>query len=140
MELMLYVADDIQTMSNGKCVAMGLYTDRVIQIDDAQGKGRRPSPAEPAGMSSLGLLATIMGLPGGKHEVVAFLVDPSGRKMPYEIPSQVADVPTNATGVNLLFNFAPFVIPLLGLYKFVVAVDGRELEATFEVRETPKSA
>lgn len=133
MEVLIYVADDIQSLADQKTLMVGVYTDRVLVVHLPKDAPEIASQETPIGIPSLSVMFTVIGLEPGEHQGQPKLLYPDGSLSPGDLqPFKFSVAPGGAA--NLLFKFAPFIMPQAGKYTVAVAVDDVPLEAFFEVR------
>lgn len=134
MELLLYLADDVQRLESGKLILVGVYTDRVVVLNPIGEAPEGPTPEQPYAITKLAFVLTLCGVPAGRHRFAFSVIDPNGEQVPYEgFPTPESDVPDGGSP-QYIINCAPFVVPVLGVYKFIVTVSGEPVESTFELR------
>lgn len=131
MRTSLFVADSAQVLADGKLMAVGMYTDRVLQVgaDDRID----PTPEVPFGLPTLSLVLTIMDLLPGEYEVQLGLKDATGKDYPATLPVRPFNVQAGGSA-NIVLNFAPFVIFTFGRHELVASVAGKTARESFEVR------
>lgn len=134
MQLHLYVADQVDTLSSGKTLLFGLYADRVILLhippDDPGPSSERPHGA------FLSFLVCISGLSPGEHEVRIAILDPSGKQVMTAAPQAGSTAVSVGAGqsVNIVLPAAQITFTQLGYFAVVVDVDGTPVESGFEIR------
>jgi hypothetical protein len=135
MQLFLYPADELQMLANGKPMVSGLYSDRVIVCNLAEG-APLPSSEEPLLLERMCFLVCVADLPVGDLELAFYLEQLGGEPLPYELPTAKVSVPEPGGSANYQMRFAPFVVPAFGRYRFRVSEAQTRSEATaeFEVR------
>jgi hypothetical protein len=134
MKSTLFVADSIQTLADGKNIAIGLYTDRALQLA-VDPNAPEPSAEMPFGTLSLGLLFTVLDLDAGAYDIQMSIVGPNGIDYPSgPVPPQTIQV-SAARSANVIANLTPFLIPAFGTYAMRLDVKGQGvLEEAFTVR------
>ena len=129
MQLRLYVADEFRPLADGKILAVGLFPDLLILVNE-------PPPA-PDGTAAplivrLAFLACIMGLEPGEHVVSLSINDPAGAALPNRIDNAAVRVEVNA--LNLIVSVPAFEVRGGGTYTARVTVDaGAALSHDFSI-------
>lgn len=136
MQATIYVADDIQSLAEGKTLMVGVFTDRVIVLNVPPEAREMVNKGEPIGLAALSLMFTITGIEPGEHVGVPRITLPNGEPSPNHAEPSPFSVPKGG-GANLLFKFQPFFVVGPGKYDVTVDVDGVPISADFEVRLAP---
>lgn len=136
MHATLYVADDIQSLADGKTLMVGVYTDRVLVMNVPPDAIEAVSQGTFIGLATLALMVTISDIEPGEHIAVPRIALPDGRPSPNQIDSAPFSVPVGGAA-NLLFKLQPFFISGAGRYTLTVEVGGSPVSADFEVRLAP---
>lgn len=137
MRLQLLIADHFDTLANGKVVALGLFTDRVV-VMNLPADMAAPTVEMPFGLD-LGLLLTLSDtvLNGADAEVS---IHPPGG-LPSVAVIRMAGLSVNpGASANLLTKLQPLIIPCPGVYEVQVKVGGQVMTDSFEVRIVPLPA
>ena len=133
MQATLYVADDIQSLAEGKTLMVGVFTDRVVVLNVPPDAREMVNKGEPIGLASLSLMFTITGLDAGEYVGTPQITLPNGEPSPNQAEPSPFSVPKGGAA-NLLLRFQPFFVVGAGRYDVTVAVDGVSVSADFEVR------
>lgn len=133
MESFFYVADDVQTLADGKLLLVGLYADRVLVMNIPRSAGVKLSAETPAGIASLAVVLTLVGLAPGEMTLATRLVLPDGTQSMQQLPDQKLKVVAGGSN-NVVLKFSPFIVPQAGTYTLSTAFDGQVIESRFEVR------
>ena len=132
MKGLLYVADNFQTLQDGKVLAVGLYADKVVVMNipiDAP----EPSAELPFGIS-LGLLVCLLELPAADVSGHISILPPSGHAM---APPMSFAVPAQAgRSANIVLATNPFLVSEPGVYQVVVDIADLHIAESFEIRMT----
>lgn len=133
MQAILFVADDIQTLSDGKILTVGLYADRVLIFQHSAPTDEAIKASGVPGIAQLCLMVTLVGLPIGKFEMKANFLAPDGSEFAKQIgPSPVVVEPGRSA--NLVFKIAPFGAAKAGKYRVSVDLGAMQFTSEFEVR------
>jgi hypothetical protein len=138
MDLILYVADDIQTLINGKQVLTGLYPDRVVIALSKPEWPEGPTEQAPFAIQTLSLLVCLTGMPVGRHDVDFDILSPTGQPMQYSRRGMQTEAQENGS-VSLVIQISPFVFQHLGNYVVRVRASGLEATGVFEMRVAKKA-
>lgn len=135
MESFLYIADDIQTLSEGKMLVVGLYSDRTLNIGrDSVSGGHSPPGTVPA-VAQMSLMVTLTDVPEGTYEASTTFLAPNGTEFAKPVPAmQVAATPERS--LNFLVKIAPFALPMPGSYRVITTLGPHRFENIFQVRFT----
>lgn len=131
MRTSLIVTDSAQVLADGKILAVGMYTDRVLQM--ASEGNLQPTADMPFGMASLTLVLTIMDLVPGQHEVQLSLKDPNGKEYAAKLPARLLVIRPGGSA-NIVMQFVPFIVPSFGRFELEASVAGQVGRESFEVR------
>ena len=130
MKALLYVADNFQSLQDGKVLAVGLYSDKVVILNipiDAP----EPSSKLPFGIS-LGLLVCLLDLPAEDVSGNISILPPSGHAlvspMTFAVPAQAG------RSANIVLALNPFLVSEPGLYQVVVDIADVRISESFEIR------
>lgn len=136
MQATLYVADDIQSLADGKTLMVGVFTDRVVVLKAPPDVLETVSKGTPIGLAALSLMFTITGLEPGEHVSAPRITLPNGEPSPNQVAPGPFSVPKGGAA-NLLLKLQPFFVIGPGKYDVTVEVDGVPVSADFEVRLAP---
>ncbi len=136
MQANLYVADDIQSLADGKTLMVGVYTDRVLLLNVPPEVLEKVNEGPPIGLATLSLMFTITGLEPGEHTCAPLITLPNGQPSPNAVAPGSFSV-RKGGAANLVWKFMPFFIIGPGKYDVTVKVDGVPVSADFEVRLAP---
>lgn len=134
MEALLYIADDIQSLTDKKLLVVGLYSDRVIVFQrDPKDERLVPDGAAAPAVAQLCVLLTVIDFPPGTYEATIGFIGPDGKEYAKALgPSTV--VAESGSGTNLVVKIAPFAAPMPGKYTVHAVIGGTVIERAFEVR------
>lgn len=132
MKTLLYIADNIQRMADGKLLMLGVYPDHVIQLNFPKDVAVRPTKEMPTVMNSLSIVVVIFEMPPGKRRVEPNMHLPNGEVSQKMAAVEFDTAETNTA--NLLFNFTPLFIPMEGIYRLEFEIDGERLSFPITIR------
>lgn len=136
MQATLYVADDIQSLAEGKTLMVGVFTDRVVVLNVPPETVEMVNKGTPLGLAALALMFTITDIEPGEHVGAPRITLPNGEPSPNQVEPSPFSVPKGGAA-NLLLKFQPFFVIGAGKYDVTVEVDGVPVSADFEVRVAP---
>ena len=132
MKGLLYVADNFQTLQDGKVLAVGLYPDKVVVMNipvDAP----EPSRELPFGIN-LGLLLCLVDLPSDDVAGKIIILPPSGHAL--APPMSFAVQAQAGRSANIVLAANPFPVSEPGVYQVVVDIADLHIAESFEIRMT----
>ena len=132
MKGLLYVADNFQTLQDGKVLAVGLYPDKVVVMNipvDAP----EPSRELPFGIN-LGLLLCLVDLPSDDVAGKITILPPSGHTLAPAMSFAVQARAGRSANIVLVAN--PLLVSEPGLYQVVVDIADLHIAESFEIRMT----
>jgi hypothetical protein len=133
MEALLYVADDIQPLPNGKALMVGVYPDRVVVINVPKDNVTLLTKETPGAIHALAFMSSVSNVQSGEHTIEIRVLAPDGSDTKYHLgPSKQTAL--GGAALNTVMRCQPFVFPLAGVYKFLTVVDGEVIESSFELR------
>lgn len=142
MDTFFYVADDIQSLADGKTLMVGVYPDRVLLVNFPKGSNARPTLENPMAIGSLAMMVTVSGLLAGERTVQPVLTFPDGSPAPINLTPLTFRTELGRSA-NLLLKFTPFLIAQEGNYTLSMTIDDTLVESSLEVRfaeqDTPAS-
>lgn len=131
MQLHLLIADHFDTLANGKMLALGLFTDRVV-VMHVPAETPDPTPEIPYALE-LGLLLTLTNAPTtpihGEVRIVAPGSGPPVGNLRFDALSI-----RSGDSANILTKLKPLLVPHAGTYTVEVHAGDEVLSANFEVR------
>jgi hypothetical protein len=138
MQATLFVADDIQSLAEGKTLMVGVFTDKVVILNVPPEAIDKLSHGMPIGLGALSLMFTITDIAPGTYLGSPHITLPDGNPSPNKLAPAEFSVPKGGAA-NLLLKLQPFIVPAAGKYIVAVDVDGQTVSADFEVRLAPSS-
>lgn len=133
MKSFLYLGDSIQAMADGRNMVMGLYTDRVLNLQVDPGTPL-PTAEAPYAAATLSLLIAIFEVPPGTYVGKLTLLGPDGKPYPTDLPDPTIVV-APAGAANVILNFAPFIVLSFGTFTVRLELPGVGVaEDGFEVK------
>lgn len=135
MDSFLYIADDIQTLSDGKMLVVGLYSDRTLNIGRDSASGEHSPPGTVPAVAQMCLMVTLTDVPEGTYEASTAFLAPDGTEFAKPVPVRSV-VSTTGRSSNFLVRIAPFALPMPGTYKVITTLGAHRFEDSFQVRFT----
>lgn len=132
MKTLLYIADNIQQIADGKLLMFGVYPDHVVQLNFPKEVLARPSKEMPTVIPAITIAVVLFDLPPGKREIAPKILLPTGEVS--QNMSAISVETLEANTVNLLFNFAPLLVPMEGRYQLEFEVDGEKLSFPLTIK------
>ncbi|MEY4413271.1 MAG: hypothetical protein RIQ53_564 [Pseudomonadota bacterium] len=132
MRFLFYLADHFDTLSSGKQLAVGLYSDLVVVLNTLP-EAPPPTPESPFA-TDMSMLLSFSELPLGTHEGEVQVLPPGLEHRPVAEMKFKCDVTQPDAAINIPLLFRPLLLPAIGMYKVRVRIGPDEMSAEFEVR------
>ena len=129
------LADDIRAENDSKPMLIGFYSDDIVK---ALIRDEQPDPTDetPITLRSLAILVVFIDCAGTFNSEIA-LYQPNGNPIlePKKIEGGLKSLPASKakSSINFIANFAPFIIPEFGIFKFEIKLDEITYPYYFEV-------
>ena len=130
MTLHLYIADDIQSLQDGKTLMVGVYTDRVVLVNVPRGFVHDPDA--PLASSKLCFLVNVSDLVPGAHTVSLTIEGPSGQRRKQIGDERRFEIQPKSSA-NFVAALSPFAIKKFGICNLIVVLDGNTHHLPFEL-------
>lgn len=140
MKINIFIADEFRSEANGKQMALGLYPDDNIVLEQRPQKDNQADL--PEGIDRLSFLINISDIPEKKHIYKAQIIDPSGKPHGKEIALGEFET-AKGTSRNFIIEAMPFLLSGKGTYQLNFYVDDEVNTFPFrfieKTRESSKS-
>lgn len=132
MKYFLYVADDIETLQNGKALIVGAYGDRRLNIAVPLQEREKISKDSPVHVR-FSLMVSFGDLDVGPYKCTLSIVRPDGIRT--DITQDFdASVQPGQAGFNLILNLPVFPVWGTGTYLLSGHINGDAVELPFEIQ------
>jgi hypothetical protein len=131
MKLILTLADQFETLANGKTLALGLYSDRIVIM--VVPEELPPPTTESPYALDISVLVTVTDLPSEKMDAAIRIFEPNEAAPVREMRMPGLSVQAGES-INVIFKLSPLLIRGSGVFKVEFEEASTTLTETFEAR------